>query len=64
VYLNGLDQFVKHTLKCRWYLRYCDAFVLLASDRAQRVEWRDRIEHHLRDALRLELNPSRNACDL
>jgi RNA-directed DNA polymerase len=20
VYLNGLDQFIKHTLKCRWYL--------------------------------------------
>ena len=24
VYLNALDQFVKHELKCRWYLRYCD----------------------------------------
>jgi len=29
VYLNGLDQFVKHTLKCRWYLRYVDDFLLL-----------------------------------
>jgi RNA-directed DNA polymerase len=59
VYLNGLDQFVKHTLKCRWYLRYCDDFVLLAGDRAQLVEWRDRIEGYLRDALHLELNTSR-----
>ena len=24
VYLNALDQFVKHELKCRHYLRYCD----------------------------------------
>jgi hypothetical protein len=24
VYLNELDQFVKHTLKCRYYLRYVD----------------------------------------
>jgi hypothetical protein len=24
VYLNGLDQFVKHRLRCRHYLRYCD----------------------------------------
>ena len=59
VYLNGLDQFVKHTLKCRWYLRYCDDFVLLATDRAQLVEWRACIEGHLREALRLELNPTR-----
>lgn len=29
VYLNHLDQFVKHELKCRHYLRYCDDFVLL-----------------------------------
>jgi hypothetical protein len=27
VYLNELDQFVKHRLKCRYYLRYCDDFV-------------------------------------
>ncbi len=59
VYLNGLDQFVKHTLKCRWYLRYCDDFVLLSTDPAQLREWRARIEHYLRESLRLELNPSR-----
>ncbi len=33
VYLNGLDQFVKHQLQCRHYLRYCDDFVLLAPER-------------------------------
>lgn len=57
VYLNGLDQFVKHELKCRHYLRYCDDFVLLARDAAQLDEWRGRIEAYLRDALKLELNP-------
>ena len=35
VYLNALDQFVKHELKCRWYLRYCDDFVLVAGSAAQ-----------------------------
>ena len=35
VYLNGLDQFVKHGLKCRHYLRYCDDFVLLSDNREQ-----------------------------
>ena len=27
VYLNVLDQFIKHQLKCRYYVRYCDDFV-------------------------------------
>ena len=57
VYLNGLDQFVKHELKCRHYLRYCDDFVLLADSPEQLAEWRGRIEAWLRAALCLELNP-------
>lgn len=28
VYLNELDQFVKHTLKCKYYLRYMDDFIM------------------------------------
>jgi hypothetical protein len=59
VYLNGLDQFVKHTLKCRHYLRYCDDFVLLSERRKQLLDWRERIADYLREHLRLELNPKR-----
>jgi hypothetical protein len=47
VYLNSLDQFVKLWLKCRHYLRYCDDFVLLSRDRAELLEWRERIREHL-----------------
>lgn len=57
VYLNGLDQFVKHELRCRHYLRYCDDFVLLSDSPVQLAEWRRQIETYLRDALCLELNP-------
>jgi len=57
VYLNALDQFAKHTLKCRYYVRYCDDFVLLSRDQEQLIEWRGRIETDLRDRLKLELNP-------
>ncbi|GMW06692.1 MAG: hypothetical protein AMXMBFR8_14890 [Nevskiales bacterium] len=57
VYLNGLDQFVKHELKCRHYLRYCDDFVLLGDSPERLGEWRERIGGYLRDELALELNP-------
>lgn len=56
VYLNGLDQFVKHTLECRHYLRYCDDFVLLSRERDELVSWRQRIDGFLRETLALELN--------
>jgi RNA-directed DNA polymerase len=59
VYLNALDQFVKHVLKCRWYLRYCDDFVLLARSAQQLTQWRERIGQFLTETLALQLNPAR-----
>lgn len=59
VYLTGFDHFVKHTLKCRHYLRYCDDFVLLAAEREKLVDWQGRIAEYLRENLRLELNAKR-----
>jgi hypothetical protein len=59
VYLDALDQFVKHELKCRHYLRYCDDFVLLSTDREQLLEWKACIATFLRERLLLELNPKR-----
>jgi RNA-directed DNA polymerase len=56
VYLNALDQFVKHTLKCRYYLRYCDDFVLLADNRTLLQEWEDVIKNFLTTELALKLN--------
>jgi RNA-directed DNA polymerase len=55
VYLDALDQFAKHTLKARRYLRYVDDFVLVHHDRAQLEAWLPKIEAFLRDTLRLEL---------
>lgn len=55
VYLNELDRFVKHRLKCRHYLRYVDDFVLLAPERSTLEAWRDAIQLFLRERLELEL---------
>lgn len=55
VYLNALDQFVKHQLKARWYVRYVDDFVLLHPDPAQLLAWRGQIEDFLRQRHSLKL---------
>lgn len=59
IYLNGLDQFVKHCIKCQYYIRYCDDFVLLSPDRNQLLEWRENIVQYLGRELKLELNHNR-----
>jgi len=57
VYLDALDQFAKHRLKARWYLRYCDDFVLVSQDPGELAGWEADITAFLRDALGLALNP-------
>lgn len=60
VYLNELDQFVKRSLGCRFYIRYCDDFLFLSSARDQLAEWRMRIEEFLKERLHLNLNHSQD----
>jgi hypothetical protein len=55
VYLNELDQFVKHQLKCHSYLRYVDDFILLHRDPDQLRRWHREIEIFLLERLGLEL---------
>jgi retron-type reverse transcriptase len=55
VYLDRLDQFVKHTLKAKRYVRYVDDFVLVHHDRAQLLAWQAQIEDFLARELRLSL---------
>lgn len=56
VYLDALDQFVKHQLKARHYVRYCDDFVLLHEDRSILEGWQTLIEAYLSSELHLSLN--------
>jgi len=55
VYLNPFDQFVKHELKCRHYLRYVDDFVLLADNPHTLMQWRGQIADFLNQQLHLSL---------
>jgi len=56
VYLNELDQYCKHTLKCRYYLRYCDDFLILDNDPKRLEEILEDVRCFLTERLRLELN--------
>jgi RNA-directed DNA polymerase len=65
VYLNELDQFVKRTLHCRYYLRYVDDLVLLAEAPEVLLEWREHLATFLHIALRLSLRePAAVPCDV
>lgn len=59
VYLNELDQYVKHTLKCKYYLRYVDDFVILGTDKAELLNIQNQIEKFLLKHLQLKLHPKR-----
>ncbi|MCK5355370.1 MAG: RNA-directed DNA polymerase [Methyloprofundus sp.] len=55
VYMNELDQFVKHQLKCRHYLRYVDDFILLHPQQEQLIQWHKAIEQFIQQQLLLTL---------
>lgn len=59
VYMNEFDQFVKHTIKAKYYIRYADDFVIFSADRTWLSDIIPAIKRHLSDTLRLQLHPSK-----
>ncbi len=60
VYLNELDQFVKHALKAQYYIRYVDDFVILHPDKETLQDYMQKIYYFLSNYLQLELHPSKS----
>lgn len=58
VYLNKLDQFVKHQLRCKAYIRYVDDFLLFSDDKITLHRWRNIIIEFLQ-SLRLTVHENR-----
>lgn len=56
IYLNELDQFCKHTLHIRRYIRYMDDVIILAPDKETANRWKEEIERFLSNRLHLDLN--------
>jgi len=59
VYLDALDQHLKHRLRCRHYIRYVDDFILLHESPQQLNAWHDDIAAFLPERLHVQLNPTK-----
>ena len=59
IYMNELDQFIKHKLKVKYYLRYADDFVMLSQNKQYLESLISEIEKFLNTQLNLELHPNK-----
>lgn len=59
VYMNEFDQFVKHELKIKYYIRYADDFVLLSRSKRYLEELITQIQIFLREVLKLQLHSNK-----
>ena len=56
IYLNEIDQYIKHKLKVKWYFRYLDDSVILVKSKKEAKEILEKIKVYLKEYLQLELN--------
>lgn len=56
VYLNEFDQWIKHDLKIRHFVRYTDDFVVLGEDKSALENLIPKIRSFLQDSLHLDLH--------
>jgi len=59
IYLNELDQFVKHEMKIRYYLRYADDFILLSGNKECLLQYINELKKFLVSELKLDLHPNK-----
>ena len=59
LYLNGFDHFIKEELRQRYYIRYCDDFVLFGNSKAKLNDARIMIIDYLA-ALRLKMHENKS----
>ncbi len=59
IYLHELDDFVKQKLRERYYLRYCDDFIILSNDKQHLQSLIASIQEFLAMYLKLELHPKK-----
>ncbi len=56
IYLDELDQFVKHRLKAKVYVRYCDDFVLVHRQKLVLEQYLESVKYFLAQHLQLQIH--------
>ena len=59
IYLNEFDQFIKHRIKVKHYLRYADDFVVVHRDKKYLESLTEPMEDFLDKKLKLKLHPNK-----
>lgn len=60
VYLNELDQFIKHKLRVKYYIRYVDDFAILHSSKKIIEKYKEKVNKFLKTKLKVELHPDKS----
>ena len=59
IYMNKFDQFVKHKLEVKYYIRYADDFVILQDDKRELEKILEQMKQFLETKLKLNLHPDK-----
>ena len=59
IYMNKFDQFAKHKLKAKYYIRYADDFIFLSDIKRQLENMIPTVEKFLHEKLKLQLHPDK-----
>jgi len=59
IYMNEFDQFVKHNLKTKYYVRYADDFVFLSQNKFELENLLPKLREFLENKLKLNLHPNK-----
>lgn len=59
IYMNEFDQWIKHEMKIRYYIRYADDFVVMDTDKKYLEKMLTQISRFLEKNLKLSLHPNK-----
>lgn len=59
IYMNAFDQWMKHVMKEKYYIRYADDFVILSRDKDYLLELTPKIADFLEENLKLQFHPNK-----
>ena len=64
IYLNELDQYAKHTLKVKYYIRYADDIILLHTDHTHILFNYDQMQKFVSEKLLINFHPKKTNINL